>query len=292
MEQRLVKNWSKFDKDNLRSTTASILWVNLMQDKQVDSARNIFEEYFNVRQIDAHHIRSGDLPLENIDSLCFELDYPSYDALNMIIVLHRKFPELPILFITLEHSEELALWALRNRMWDYQYKPLDQHQTKAIKMNLLEHMALRDNGHFISAPLGHGSACPKSITQSANNSHRKVINAAVNYVEENYRNKINDAETGKQCGVTCFQFRRIFQKHFNQTFQEYLLNYRIEKAKELLANSHVQISSICFDVGFNDPSYFTRIFKRTVGVTPSVFKANCVAQWNTEKDISVNSLFT
>ena len=58
-----------------------------------------------------------------------------------------------------------------------------------------------------------------------------------------------------------------------------------EKAKQLLSHSDVQIASICFDVGFNDPSYFTRIFKRTIGVTPSVYKANCAAELEIEQDI-------
>ena len=55
-------------------------------------------------------------------------------------------------------------------------------------------------------------------------------------------------------------------------FIEYLTNIRIERAKKLLLNSDMNIKNICLDTGYSDPNYFSRIFKRQVGVTPTDFR--------------------
>ena len=53
---------------------------------------------------------------------------------------------------------------------------------------------------------------------------------------------------------------------------EYLTNIRIEKAKELLGNSDYSMKEICVMVGYSDPTYFSRSFKKNVGVTPTEYK--------------------
>lgn len=57
-----------------------------------------------------------------------------------------------------------------------------------------------------------------------------------------------------------------------KNFIEYLTDVRMEKAKELLRNSSKSIKEICLEVGYADSSYFSRIFKKNVGVSPKEYK--------------------
>lgn len=57
-------------------------------------------------------------------------------------------------------------------------------------------------------------------------------------------------------------------------FIDYLTNIRIEKAKELLHNRDISIKNICMEIGLRDPNYFSRIFKKQVGLTPTEYREN------------------
>ena len=57
-----------------------------------------------------------------------------------------------------------------------------------------------------------------------------------------------------------------------ENFIDYLTSLRIIKAEELLKNSDISIKEICFEVGYRDPNYFSRIFKKNIGITPTEFR--------------------
>jgi AraC-like DNA-binding protein len=67
-----------------------------------------------------------------------------------------------------------------------------------------------------------------------------------------------------------FRFSREFKKTFGKTFRDYLIDYRLKEACRLLENPAATITDVTYAVGFNDPSYFSRVFKQRFGVTPSL----------------------
>ena len=72
--------------------------------------------------------------------------------------------------------------------------------------------------------------------------------------------------------ISPYYFSKIFKEGTGENFIEYLTNIRIEKAKELLGNSDYSMKEICVMVGYSDPNYFSRSFKKNVGVTPTEYK--------------------
>jgi two-component system, response regulator YesN len=64
----------------------------------------------------------------------------------------------------------------------------------------------------------------------------------------------------------------LFKKHTGKTLNDYITQVRVEKAKELLRNKIIKLSDITVMVGYSDPSYFSRIFKRLTGFSPSEFR--------------------
>ena len=74
------------------------------------------------------------------------------------------------------------------------------------------------------------------------------------------------------CNMSQFHFSRSFKRICGVTFSDYLLEVRIKKAVELLSRPRATVTGACYEVGFRDPSYFGRIFKRYAGITPSEYR--------------------
>jgi len=79
-------------------------------------------------------------------------------------------------------------------------------------------------------------------------------------------------DLAKFANMSLSSFKRAFQKQFSTSPGNYFLANKIEKSKSLLSSTSIGISEIAFEVGYNDPSYFTRVFKTKTGYTPSQYR--------------------
>lgn len=79
-------------------------------------------------------------------------------------------------------------------------------------------------------------------------------------------------ELAKLCNMSPSSFKRAFRILFNDSPNNYINTKKINKAKELLQVSELNISDIAYETGFNDPQYFTRLFKKRIGLSPSEFR--------------------
>ncbi len=210
--------------------------------------------------------------------ICFDFDCPFVQGLSLLRSIKQKFPSIPILMLTEHHSESLVLWALRSRVWDYFVKPVND---KSLASILLQVEALGDvNVNRENRKL----VLPRSLVQgcendtSSENGRDKTKNAiekAIFYLNNNLSKKIIAKEVASHCGMSPFHFSRSFKQVCGVTFSDYLLERRITKAKELIYDHNVSITSVCYDVGFRDLSYFSRVFKRYHGMTPSEYRKYC-----------------
>jgi len=81
-------------------------------------------------------------------------------------------------------------------------------------------------------------------------------------------------ELAKLSQMSLSSFKRAFKKQFNDSPSNYINSAKLKKAKELLSFSELSISAIAYEVGFNDPLYFTRLFKKKEGLPPSSYRTN------------------
>jgi len=72
--------------------------------------------------------------------------------------------------------------------------------------------------------------------------------------------------------MSYFHFSRTFKRVGGESFNDFVQQVRIRKAGELLAHPHATITRVCFDVGFKEVSYFARVFRLVVGVSPTEFR--------------------
>lgn len=102
---------------------------------------------------------------------------------------------------------------------------------------------------------------------------KQEIKQALKSIEENYHNnQLTLSDVSADVGLSLYYFSHLFKREMGESFITYLNKVRINKAKELLLSTSLNIAETCYQVGYNDPNYFTRVFKEYEGVTPSEFK--------------------
>jgi AraC family transcriptional regulator, melibiose operon regulatory protein len=98
------------------------------------------------------------------------------------------------------------------------------------------------------------------------------IKAAKRYFLENYRNAPDIEELSKSIGISSRHLSRLFNKESGMSAQDYIMILRLDKARELLENSDMNITEIAFYLGFGSSDYFTSFFKKHEGISPRAFR--------------------
>ncbi|MEK3982750.1 response regulator transcription factor [Paenibacillus sp. FSL K6-3166] len=100
----------------------------------------------------------------------------------------------------------------------------------------------------------------------------------INYIQEHYADPITLTEVAKQFHFNASYLSSYFTAHNGEGFSEYLNKVRLEKAMELLETTEHSISDISASVGYSDQSYFTKVFKKQTGISPSRYRRRDVEE--------------
>lgn len=119
--------------------------------------------------------------------------------------------------------------------------------------------AMRDHSAFTST-------IPPSSSQ------KQQLQTALSFIRKNYAKNLTLQDMANAVGFSEKYFCRFFKEATNTTPVKYLVAYRIERAAAKLLSCSESVTTVAFDCGFNDLSYFVKTFKNLVGVTPSAYK--------------------
>lgn len=104
-------------------------------------------------------------------------------------------------------------------------------------------------------------------------SSETLMMTAQNYIMHHLGKDFGIEDLSDYLGISCSYFCLLFKNHFGETFVEYLTRQRIETAKSLLQSSSKSITSIGAVVGYQERRYFTKVFQKYTGMTPSEYRS-------------------
>lgn len=111
--------------------------------------------------------------------------------------------------------------------------------------------------------------------------NKENLQAAIRFIDRHFMETLTLERISREYGMSKYYFCREFKSVTGRTFKDYHHQRRIREAKNLLRNPGVRVTDVCYEVGFNDISYFNRIFRRLVGTSPSGYQRAC--QKNSKK---------
>lgn len=156
--------------------------------------------------------------------------------------------------------------------------PVYHSHSKDLREQMLNEMLYITN-HEKESPfhlIGHLYLFFDYLTQSAK-STRLVqsskmsdyyIKEAINYIEQNFQNSITIEDIAAVCGINRSYFGKIFRNSIGSSPQQFLMNYRMVKATELLKLTSLSIAEISTAVGYENQLHFSRAFKTIYGISP------------------------
>lgn len=112
----------------------------------------------------------------------------------------------------------------------------------------------------------------------------KEVKLALDFMESNYSQDLSLQQVASYVGLSTSYLSSLFKKEIDVNFIEYLNEIRIEKAKGLLLETYLKTYEIAETVGFNENTYFCKMFKKVTGTTPGEYRKKWLKQWREEPD--------
>jgi AraC family transcriptional regulator, melibiose operon regulatory protein len=118
----------------------------------------------------------------------------------------------------------------------------------------------------------HWPELPTVTTDKRELQYQARLQNMIAFIQKNYMNPLTLEDISNSSNISKSEASRCFHSYMKCSPVDYLLQYRIEAAQRLLLGTTRSIQEICTECGFNSPSYFIRMFKKKVGVTPGIYR--------------------
>lgn len=203
---------------------------------------------------------NGVMALEEIekkkpDILFTDIRMPGYNGLELLELLRKKELETKVVLISGYAEFEYAQSAIRNGAYDYLLKPIDQDKLHTVLERIF----------------WDGSEASGNVQELvAPSTIRKIMDE----IKERYTENITLTGLAEKYSISVSYLSELLKEHLQLSFSEYISSKRIQKAKELLADDSLSIEQIAEQTGYNDYFYFTKVFKKNTGISPSKYRKN------------------
>lgn len=198
-----------------------------------------------------------------------DVEMPGVNGLDAADEIRRMDKDAVIIFITAFDEFDYAKRAIQVHAQEYLLKPVSEEE---LVTNIEEAIWLTQRTEKRKTVLK---------TDLQENHHENIKMNAVadtirDFIEKYYKEDISLQDVAGSMDYSDAYFCKIFKQCFRKSFLVYLTEFRVEKAKELLADLTINIKDVSVAVGYRDSNYFARVFKRSEGITPTEYRMNIV----------------
>ncbi|MVB10148.1 putative response regulatory protein [Caprobacter fermentans] len=198
------------------------------------------------------------------DILFTDIKMPDMDGLTMLAGLKSEFPRMQITVLTGYRDFEYAKRAINLGVTRFLLKPSRMHELEEA----LRIMTKNLSGNTAS-PREAGIGEERPEESPAGN---LIVRSAVEYIRVHYAEKLTLTVLTEKTYVSPWYLSKLLNRYTGESFSSLLNNTRIEKAKELLKDPSFKIHEISEMLGFNDVTHFSRIFKKTIQMSPLEYR--------------------
>ncbi len=250
----------------------TLLWVPMRGEAASEASLAPFEQHCQVKRIGPEHLWAAVALATAADAICLDYEHPDLDGLKFAADTKTRFASVPIIMLTSQQSPNIMLWALRMRVFDVIIKPVAVEDVARCLQRLAPVVAARRTQSVRRNATGVESI-PTEARYRLREGARDKLRLVCEFIAKHYADAIGETAMAKMCGMSPFRFSRAFHVAYGVTFRDYLSEHRLSHAKRLLGNPQISVSDVAAMTGFDDPSYFARLFRKRTGTSPTGFRA-------------------
>ena len=201
------------------------------------------------------------------DLVISDVMMPQMDGneLCRLIKKDKRTAHIPVILLTARQNTEAKLEGLQTGADDYVTKPFN------MTILVLRIRKLIELSRYHRVTQGMIDPVPSEIVITSLD--EKLIEKAIKYVEDNMsRTELSVEELSRELGMSRVHLYKKLLQITGKTPIEFIRVIRLKRAAQLLRESQLHVSEVAFEVGFNNPKYFSRYFKDEFGVLPSVYQ--------------------
>lgn len=199
--------------------------------------------------------------------IVIELDFPDVNLLQPLKEMRKRFFKTPTVLAGVNAAAWLRSWAKGARVWNVVTDASELVDTLAwftdfrrLDMNILH-----------AAPSSEDTGCDTSAASRAVHNDGPTADA-VRHVQQHYSENIRVEDAAELCGMSPRQFSTAFRKEHVVGFREFVVRYRVERAKQMLGDTEIAVKEVAYCVGFNDTANFCKVFRLYTGCTAAEFR--------------------
>jgi transcriptional regulatory protein len=186
------------------------------------------------------------------DIALLDIEMPGMNGIELAKYIKEKYAYCIIIFITAYDRFDYVIEAMHIKAFDYLLKPWKEERLCELINTAIENVRSMQK------------------TDSIVHSQKDVIK---DYIDRNYKKDISAKDVAGILGYSDVYFSKVFKQLFDDNFINYLTKVRIDRAKVLLKDVSFNIKEVGKSVGYADSNYFTKVFKRSIGMSPSEYRS-------------------
>ena len=196
------------------------------------------------------------------DIVIMDINIPIMNGLKVIEMSRAKHPDIAYVIVSGYDNFAYCRQALRLQITDYILKPVNYEEFGSCIDNLkISIYRNKENAE---------TDCEKT--------EERVISSITRYMQEHISEEISLSVLADEFHLNSQYISQLFKNEIGVGFLAYLTNIRIEKAKKLLLSTSLSVTEIAEHTGYSDYRVFTKVFKKTEGITPSQFRREFLAE--------------
>lgn len=210
------------------------------------------------------------------DIVITDVNMPVLDGIGMLRKLDGLC-EVEYIIISGFNDFAYAQQAIKLGVRDYLLKPIDDEDfyrtvRKVVLQIEKKRTYARQEEQSRLVREGKTNLAREEGFELSHDSRQLYVVKAMEWIENHFSENIGISDAAAELEISESYLSRLFRTHMGYTFVEYLTDYRIKVAVQLLKDHHIKVYEVSERVGYNDPKYFGILFRKKMGVTPMTFK--------------------
>ncbi|MBO4679731.1 MAG: response regulator [Lachnospiraceae bacterium] len=188
------------------------------------------------------------------DVVFTDIRMPGLSGLELLQAIPEVSPDTKVVIISGYAEFSYAKEAVQHHAYDYLLKPIKEEDLARVMSSLTSEASEEESG---------GSEAP---------AFDRLIDNVISEIREHYMEDISLTSLASKYNVSMGRLSEMIKEHLKVNFSDYIASLRIQRAKELLRDESLSIQEIAEIVGYNDYFYFTKVFKKVEGISPSKYR--------------------